>query len=294
MMNMNRQLQIYKDSFPVGTIDAYVYWVNKIPMLTKQEEFDLANDFIENKNVEAAKKMVMSHLRFVVKIARGYLGYGLSFADLIQEGTVGLMKAVKRFKPEIGVRLVSFAVYWVKSEIHEFVLKNWRIVKVATTKAQRKLFFNIRKMSNRLGWFNESEIKDVAKELNVSENDVRVMESRLNNYDEPCNGMKSDSSDDIAYLSPEQRLSDKAIDPAVLVEHNQSEKIDYDMLFKAIDILDDRSRDVILSRWIDNKKATLHDLAEKYSISAERVRQLESQSMKKIKKYFKENENVKN
>ncbi|MBN2690223.1 MAG: RNA polymerase sigma factor RpoH [Gammaproteobacteria bacterium] len=282
-VDINRQVQLYTPALPMGSLEAYIHWANRIPMLTLEEEQQYAYDLRDHNDVEAARKLVMSHLRFVVKIARGYAGYGLSQADLIQEGNIGLMKAVKRFDPSIGVRLVSFAVHWIKAEIHEFVLRNWRIVKVATTKAQRKLFFNLRKMSNRLGWFSNDEISDVANTLNVSEREVRTMEERLNNYDASFDAPAVSQGEDLDWTVPANYLADEKSDPAILVEEQQLGSNQAEKLAIALKTLDDRSQDILYQRWLGDKKATLHDLAAKYNVSAERVRQLEQQAMKKIK-----------
>ncbi|WP_373766673.1 RNA polymerase sigma factor RpoH [Glaesserella sp.] len=266
---------------PQGNLDSYIRMANQYPMLTADQEKELAERFYYDEDLEAAKQLIMSHLRFVVHIARGYMGYGLPLADLIQEGNIGLMKAVKRFNPEVGVRLVSFAVHWVKAEIHEYVLRNWRIVKVATTKAQRKLFFNLRKNKQRLAWFNEEEIQKVADELGVSPEDVKEMESRM-------------TGQDMGFDIPVGEDSDEVYVPSMYIEDNNSnfaeemENEEYNgqataQLAYALAQLDERSRDIIKTRWLDDEKATLQELADKYGISAERVRQLENQALKKIK-----------
>lgn len=266
-----------------GSIESYVSYVTSIDMLKPQEEKELAYRLYENEDLEAARKLIMSHLRFVVHIARSYSGYGLPQADLIQEGNIGLMKAVKRFNPEVGVRLVSFAVHWIKAEIHEFVLKNWRIVKVATTKAQRKLFFNLRKSKKRLGWFSNEEVSTVAETLGVSEKEVLEMESRMSNYDMAFDlGNDDDDSDSAAY-SPSMYLQANNSDVAANVENEQYEAHTNSRLMSAIKTLDERSQDILHSRWLDdNNKTTLQELADKYSVSAERVRQLEKNAMKKV------------
>jgi len=266
-----------------GSIESYVSSVTSINMLTAEQERELAFDLYENENLAAAKKLIMSHLRFVVHIARSYSGYGLPQADLIQEGNIGLMKAVKRFNPEVGVRLVSFAVHWIKAEIHEFVLKNWRIVKVATTKAQRKLFFNLRKSKKRLGWFSNDEVATVAETLGVSKKEVLEMESRMSNYDMAFDiGNDDDDSDSAAY-SPSLYLERANSDVAENVANEEWEEHTNKRLFSAIKTLDERSQDILQSRWLDdNNKTTLQELADKYSVSAERVRQLEKNAMKKI------------
>ncbi|OJY33919.1 MAG: RNA polymerase factor sigma-32, partial [Legionella sp. 40-6] len=235
-------------------------------------------------DLEAARRLVLAHLRYVVRVARGYLGYGLPLNDLIQEGNVGLMKAVKRFDPKMGVRLVSFAVHWIKAEIHEFVLRNWRIVKVATTKAQRKLFFNLRQMKNRLGWYTKEEVEAVANDLGVSAADVRVMEQRLNAMDTAFD--MSDSEEQENYTAPERYLFDPNDDPAVVLEKENTGDLGKEKLFTALEKLDERSQDILQHRWLADDKLTLNDLAEKYGISAERVRQLEKNAMKKMRQYI--------
>lgn len=266
-----------------GSIESYVSYVTSIDMLSAEEERELAFKLYENEDLSAARKLIMSHLRFVVHIARSYSGYGLPQADLIQEGNIGLMKAVKRFNPEVGVRLVSFAVHWIKAEIHEFVLKNWRIVKVATTKAQRKLFFNLRKSKSRLGWFTQDEVQNVAESLGVSTKEVLEMESRMSNYDMAFDlGNDDDDSEGAAY-SPSLYLESNNSDVAENVANEQWEKRSNQRLLSAIKTLDDRSQDILNSRWLDeDNKTTLQELADKYSVSAERVRQLEKNAMKKI------------
>lgn len=267
---------------PVGNVNAYIAQVNSIPMLTLEQEQSLATRFIEKADIEAAQELVLAHLRFVVRVARGYQGYGLALADLIQEGNIGLMKAVKRFNPEVGVRLVSFAVHWIKAEIHEFVLRNWRIVKVATTKAQRKLFFNLRGMKKRLGWFTKEEVEGVAQELGVTTQDVLEMESRLNAYDATFDAPANDDDEANAY-SPSLYLTSQSLDPSDSLEADNTADDQQERLQNALMTLDDRSRDIVASRWLVDKKSTLHDLADKYQVSAERIRQLEANAMKKIK-----------
>ena len=267
-----------------GSIESYVASVNSIPMLTAAEEKEYAHQLYDEGDLSAASKLIMSHLRFVAHIAKGYSGYGLPQADLIQEGNLGLMKAVKRFNPEVGVRLVSFAVHWIKAEIHEFVLRNWRIVKVATTKSQRKLFFNLRKAKKRLGWFSAEEVQNVAETLGVKEKDVVEMESRMSGIDLGFD--LSDDDDDSASqssFSPVQYLEDKTGDVAELIEKQQHTSYASDRLTLALKTLDERSQDIIAARWLDdNKKTTLQELASKYQVSAERVRQLEKNAMKKL------------
>lgn len=266
---------------PQGNLDSYIRMANQYPMLTPDQEKELAERYYYDEDLDAAKQLILSHLRFVVHIARGYMGYGLPLADLIQEGNIGLMKAVKRFNPEVGVRLVSFAVHWVKAEIHEYVLRNWRIVKVATTKAQRKLFFNLRKNKQRLEWFNEAEIQRVADELGVSPNDVKEMESRMTGQDMGFDLPVGDDSDE-AYV-PSMYIEDEHSNFADDLEDEQHNGQATAQLAYALSQLDERSQDIIKTRWLDDDKATLHELAAKYSISAERVRQLEAQALKKIK-----------
>ncbi|MCQ9121771.1 RNA polymerase sigma factor RpoH [Rodentibacter pneumotropicus] len=266
---------------PQGSIEGYIRAANEYPMLTAEEEKELAERLYYNGDIEAAKKLVLSHLRFVIHVARGYSGYGLPQADLIQEGNIGLMKAVKRFNPEVGVRLVSFAVHWIKAEIHEYVLRNWRIVKVATTKAQRKLFFNLRKTKQRLGWFNENEVDMVANELGVSKEDVLEMESRMTGADVAFD-LPNDDSETETY-SPSLYLEDKTSNFAAELENENFESQAVEQLSVALKNLDARSQDIIKTRWLDDDKATLHDLAAKYNVSAERIRQLEANALKKLK-----------
>lgn len=266
---------------PVGSLEAYIHQVNQIPMLTPEEEIDCAQRFQAQGDIEAARRLVLAHLRYVVRVARGYLGYGLPLNDLIQEGSIGLMKAVKRFDPAMGVRLVSFAVHWIKAEIHEFVLRNWRIVKIATTKAQRKLFFNLRQMKKRLGWCNAEEVRDIAKDLGVSPEDVILMEQRLNAMDTSFDAPDDDSQD--AANAPERYLHDPQKDPAWLIEQEDTGDQQQEKLLYALKNLDARSQDILQQRWLVDKALTLHELAEKYGVSAERVRQLEKNAMKKLR-----------
>lgn len=283
-MNDNMQSMALTIS-PSGSIEAYVAAVSSIPMLTADQEAEFARRLQEGGDLAAAKQLVMSHLRFVVHIARSYSGYGLPQADLIQEGNIGLMKAVKRFDPTIGVRLVSFAVHWIKAEIHEFVLKNWRIVKIATTKAQRKLFFNLRKSKKRLGWFTQDEIKNVAETLGVNEKEVLEMESRMSGIDMGFDAGANDDeeSPNASTFSPAQYLEDQSSDVADNIEQEQWEEHSSQRLMSALQTLDARSQDIIASRWLeDGEKTTLQDLAAKYEVSAERIRQLEKNAMKKL------------
>ena len=267
-----------------GSIEAYVQSAYSIPMLTAEKERELATRLYSENDLKAAQELIMSHLRFVIHVAKGYAGYGLPQADLIQEGNVGLMKAVKRFNPEVGVRLVSFAVHWIKAEIHEFVLKNWRIVKVATTKAQRKLFFNLRKNKKRLGWFSNDEVNNVAETLGVSTKDVLEMESRMSNQDQSFE-LSTDDDDNASAstYSPAQYLEDKQSDLATEVEDSNWEQHANKRLSNALVSLDERSQDIIRTRWLHDDKSTLQELANKYEISAERVRQLEKNALAKLK-----------
>jgi len=249
-------------------------------MLSAEEERALAERLQQHGDLDAARQLIMSHLRFVVHIARSYSGYGLPIGDLVQEGNIGLMKAVKRFDPSVGVRLVSFAVHWIKAEIHEFVLKNWRIVKVATTKAQRKLFFNLRKSKKNLGWFSHDEVKNVAASLGVPEYEVREMEARMSNHDLAFDAQ--DDDDDNNFSAPVFFLDDKNSDLANNFEEDQSEGAALERLQAAVRTLDERSQDIIRARWLDNEKLTLQELADRYQVSAERVRQLEKNAMKKL------------
>jgi RNA polymerase sigma-32 factor len=268
-----------------GSLDAYIQEVNRVPVLSLDEEQALARRFQGEDDLDAARMLVMSHLRFVVHVARGYSGYGLALGDLIQEGNIGLMKAVKRFDPDQGVRLVSFAVHWIRAEIHEFVLRNWRIVKVATTKAQRKLFFNLRKNKKRLGWLNQDEVNAVAEDLNVKPEVVMEMESRLSGQDVGFD-LSGDDDEDKPYLAPASFLESHLDSPDVATEADDLESHYHGMLFDGMDQLDDRSKDIIQSRWLLEPKITLQELADKYGVSAERIRQLEAAALKKLKAHF--------
>jgi RNA polymerase sigma-32 factor len=267
-----------------GSLENYVQTVNRFPILTQEEETTYARRYRDQNDLEAARQLVLSHLRVVVAIARGYMGYGLPQADLIQEGNIGLMKAVKRFDPDHGVRLVSFAVHWIRAEMHEFILRNWRIVKVATTKAQRKLFFNLRKSKKRLGWMNMDEVREIAKDLGVPEATVLEMESRLSGrdigFDAPT------ESDDDAPPAPVAYLEDHGADPYLQLADADQEEHQLDTLQHAMAKLDDRTRDIIRRRWLVEDKATLQDLADDYGVSAERIRQLEANAMKKMRGAF--------
>ena len=270
----------------IGSLDAYIGAVHRIPVLSVEDEQALARRYREQDDLDAARELVHSHLRFVVHVARGYNGYGLPLGDLIQEGNIGLMKAVKRFDPAIGVRLVSFAVHWIRAEMHEFILKNWRIVKVATTKAQRKLFFNLRKSKTRLGWLNAEEVRAVAADLNVSEREVLEMESRLSGRDIGFD-MTADDSDDHAPPAPAAYLVAPEEDPSQAYERADHEDNQLELLREGLRTLDDRSRDIIRRRWLDaDNKVTLQELADEYGVSAERIRQVEANALKKMKALF--------
>src|SRR5712675_164203 len=266
---------------PLGSFDAYVERVGRVPVLSREEEQNLARRFREDNDLGAARQLVLSHLRFVVHIARGYSGYGLPVSDLVQEGNVGLMKAVKRFDPAVGVRLVSFAVHWIRAEIHEYVLRNWRLVRIATTKAQRKLFFNLRKMKKNLAWLSEAETAAVARDLGVDVADVREMEQRLSARDMSFD--PTPESDEEETYSPAMYLPASNADPAVEVENEEWEEDSTDRLSVALEKLDERSRSILKRRWMTDDKATLHELADEYGISAERVRQVESNAINKLK-----------
>lgn len=269
-----------------SNLEAYMRAVRSIPILTLEEEQQYAIDLQETGNIASAQKLILPHLRFVIKVANNYAGYGLSIADLIQEGNIGLMKAVKRFRPEVGVRLVSFAVHWIKAEIHEFILKNWRIVKIATTKAQRKLFFKLRSQKTRLGWFKPEEIEQVAETLGVTKENVVEMENRLNNQDVGFS-MNNDDDDDSAYLAPENTLVSSTPSPELTLEAKDFEQQNHNQLSEALEALDDRSRTIVTRRWLnDDSKATLHELADEYGVSAERIRQIEKNAFKTIKATF--------
>lgn len=279
---MTTELTLQEPSLLLDQLSSYIAQVNRIPMLTDAEELNLAERLQKEGDLEAAKRMVLSHLRYVVKVARQYAGYGLPQADLIQEGNIGLMKAVKRFDPTVGVRLVSFAVHWIKAEIHEYILKNWRIVKIATTKAQRKLFFKLRQFKKGFTWLNNQETAHIAKELNVQASTVREMESRLYGHDE---SFDLDATDDDDYFAPEQYLADPAMNPEQVILSERTLAQQEHRLLQLLDQLDARSQDILRSRWLqEDSKVTLHDLAEKYGVSLERIRQIEKQAMDKIKK----------
>ena len=270
----------------LGSLDHYIQAVNRFPLLTAEQEVALGRRWREHEDVDAARQLVLSHLRLVVSVSRKYLGYGLPHGDLIQEGNIGLMKAVKRFDPSVGVRLVSFAVHWIRAEMHEFILKNWRIVKVATTKAQRKLFFNLRKSKKRLGWLNAAEVSAVAKDLNVSEREVLEMESRLSGRDIGFD-MSSDDDDDHAPPAPAAYLMAQEDDPSRAYERADNEDHQLELLREGLQSLDARSRDIVKRRWLDaDSKVTLQELADEYGVSAERIRQVEANALKKMKALF--------
>ena len=267
---------------PIGSLDHYIQALRGVSILTKEEEFELAARLRENDDLEAAQQLILSHLRFVVHIARGYSGYGLPLGDLIQEGNIGLMKAVKRFDPEVGVRLVSFAVHWIRAEIHEYVLKNWRLVKVATTKAQRKLFFNLRKAKKNLGWLSKAETQAVAADLGVSTAEVSRMEQRLAGRDISYDASPTDDED----YAPVAYLPSLNSDPAEMIEQADWKSDTHDRLGQALAELDDRSRDIVARRWLAEKKTTLHELAAEYDVSAERIRQIEATAIGKLKGFM--------
>lgn len=266
---------------PTGSLESYIAAVNRIPLLTEEQERSLAQRLQQDNDLEAARQLVLSHLRFVVRVARGYNGYGLAQGDLVQEGNIGLMKAVKRFNPELGVRLVSFAVHWIRAEIHEFILRNWRIVKVATTKAQRKLFFNLRSARQRLGWMNAQEVEAIARDLGVDPKEVLLMEERMNAHDQAFD--PADESDEES-LSPSAYLSDTRFEPVQQLEALEEETRGQENLVDALAGLDARSRDIVTSRWLSEPKLTLQELAERYKVSAERIRQLENNALNSMRR----------
>ncbi|WP_303806715.1 RNA polymerase sigma factor RpoH [Aeromonas rivipollensis] len=279
---MGTSLQRTMALIPQGSLEGYIQAVNSIPVLSAEEERELAMRLQQGGDLEAARQLVMSHLRFVVHVAKSYSGYGLPQADLVQEGNIGLMKAVKRFDPSVGVRLVSFAVHWIKAEIHEYVLRNWRMVKVATTKAQRKLFFNLRKSKKRLGWLNHEEVQAVAADLGVSAADVTEMEARMSNYDQAFDLVGDD--EDEGGFAPVHYLEDKSSDLAATIENDNWDRHATRRLSAAMATLDERSQHIIRARWLDEEsKTTLQELADNYGVSAERVRQLEKNALKKLK-----------
>jgi len=268
-------------SGPLGSLDAYIERVSQIPVLSRESELELATRFHRDNDLDAARQLVLAHLRFVVHVARGYMGYGLPVGDLIQEGNVGLMKAVKRFDPSVGVRLVSFAVHWIRAEIHEYVLRNWRLVKIATTKAQRKLFFNLRRLKKNLAWLSDAETRAVAKDLGVTPAEVTEMEKRLSARDLSFDPVPEGDDEDT--YSPAMYLPAADSDPSIAVEEQEWEDTTADRLSEAVETLDARSRDILKSRWMTESKATLHELAARYNVSAERIRQIEANAIKKLR-----------
>jgi RNA polymerase sigma-32 factor len=279
----NKSLQAFNIRLPISSLEAYMGHVNQIPMLTQAEEFSFAQQLQQNNDLVAAKNLILPHLRYVVRVAKSYMGYGLPLNDLIQEGNIGLMKAVRRFNPDMGVRLVTFAVHWIKAEIHEFILRNWRIVKIATTKAQRKLFFNLRNMKKRLGWFTNEEINEVAKDLGVKPETVREMELRLSSSDASFDGYDDSADDENLPFIPAGFLVDNRYNPAIEMENTNWSEQSNSSLYQALNLLDERSQEILQARWLNDDKMTLQDLANKYRISAERVRQLEKIAMQKLK-----------
>ncbi len=294
IQNVSRDLQVVSPQLPIGNIEAYIQRVNQIPFLTQEEEYDLARSYQKTGDLQAAQRLVLAHLRYVVRVSKGYLGYGLPLADLIQEGAIGLMKAVKRFDPDMGVRLVSFAVHWIKAEIHEYVLKHWRIVKVATTKAQRKLFFNLRSARQRLGWSTEEEVTTLANDLKVPAEEVRRMEERLNardvHFDLPA-GENADPEEKRA-LVPAEYLEDKASNPETQLEDQNWSRYSDERFQVAFQQLDPRSQNILKQRWLVDKKATLQALALEHAVSPERIRQLEKNAIDKLKELILEADTV--
>ncbi len=280
---MGKELQPMDISAPGQNLEAYLNSIQNIAILSPEEERKLAEDLYYREDLEAARQLVMAHLRFVVHIARGYSGYGLPQADLIQEGNVGLMKAVRKFNPEVGVRLISFAVHWIKSEIHEYVLKNWKIVKVATTKAQRKLFFNLRNKKKDITWLSEDDVKMISNELDVKEDTVREMEQRMSSHDVSFDPYSADDSEEANTYSPADYLTNEDSDPMEIVEKEDFARDQINQLQTAISDLDERSQLILKERWLTDDKPTLHELADKYGISAERIRQIEKKAMEKIR-----------
>ncbi|MEX2495040.1 MAG: RNA polymerase sigma factor RpoH [Woeseia sp.] len=266
---------------PIGSLDAYIQAVGSIPVLSKEDEQALSRRYRDGEDIDAARDLVMAHLRFVVHIAKGYLGYGLPLSDLVQEGNVGLMKAVKRFDPDYGVRLVSFAVHWIRAEIHEYVLRNWRIVKVATTKAQRKLFFNLRKSKKSLAWLSQDETDAVASDLGVTSDEVTEMERRLSSRDAVFD--PGPEADDEEMFTPAAYLPSPDADPAIMMENLDWHDDATSRMADAMTGLDDRSRHILQSRWLSDEKQTLHELADEYGVSAERIRQIENNAMRKLR-----------
>jgi RNA polymerase sigma-32 factor len=284
---MGTSLQLMDKLVPGANLESYIQAASRIPILTVDEERALSERLYHDGDVDAARQLILSHLRFVIHIARSYSGYGLNQSDLVQEGNVGLMKAVKRFNPEYGVRLVSFAVHWIKAEIHEFILRNWRIVKVATTKAQRKLFFNLRSQKKKLAWLSHDELNAVAADLGVETRVVREMEGRLSSHDTAFDGPMNDDEDS-AYQAPAYYLEDHRSNPATQLERSDWTEDSNGRLMQALSSLDDRSQDILRERWLSETKSTLHQLADRYGVSAERIRQLEKNAMKKIRLHMQE------
>ena len=280
---MGKELQPMDISAPGQNLEAYLNSIQNIAILSPEEERKLAEDLYYREDLEAARQLVMAHLRFVVHIARGYSGYGLPQADLIQEGNVGLMKAVRKFNPEVGVRLISFAVHWIKSEIHEYVLKNWKIVKVATTKAQRKLFFNLRNKKKDITWLSDDDVKMISNELDVKEDTVREMEKRMSSHDVSFDPYSADDGEEGNTYSPADYLTNDDSDPMEIVEKEDFARDQINQLQNAISDLDERSQLILKERWLTDDKPTLHELADKYGISAERIRQIEKKAMEKIR-----------
>lgn len=281
MTNSNTALQRVDLHLPVQSIEAYLRHVNQIPLLSAEEELDFATRLQQNNDIAAARPLILAHLRYVARVAKGYMGYGLPLADLIQEGNIGLMKAVRRFNPTMGVRLVTFAMHWIKAEIHEYILRNWRIVKIATTKAQRKLFFNLRNMKKHLGWMSQQEVNDIAKDLRVKPETVREMELRLASSDTAFDA--HDDDEDNHHFAPAGYLEDHRANPAQQLESDDWSEQSNDTIYRALDQLDERSQDIIRARWLNESKLTLQDLADKYKVSAERIRQLEKTAMDKLR-----------
>lgn len=279
---MGTDLQKIELTTPGKDIESYLACVHSIPILTPEQEKELAFKLYEKDDLDAARQLVIHHLRFVVHIARSYSGYGLPVGDIIQEGNVGLMKAVNKFDPNRGVKLVSFAVHWIKAEIHEYILKNWRLVKIATTKAQRKLFFNLRGKKKSLEWLTKEEAESIASDLNVDVKDVLHMENRLSSNDSSFDAPVQTGNDE-EVMSPSQYLEDKRYDPEVIVANEQAEQVNRSELVEALKMLDDRSKDILQRRYLSDQKATLHDLADEYEVSAERIRQIENTALKKLK-----------
>ena len=279
---MGTQLQPSQLNSPGKDIESYLSSVHAIPILTKEQEKELALKLYEEDDLDAARQLVIHHLRFVVHIARSYQGYGLPLGDIIQEGNVGLMKAVDKYDPHRGVKLVSFAVHWIKAEIHEYILKNWRLVKIATTKAQRKLFFNLRGKKKSLEWLTKEEAENIASDLNVDVKDVLHMENRLSSNDSSFDAPIQTGNDE-EVMSPSQYLEDKRYDPEIIVANEQAEQVNRSELVEALKMLDDRSKDILQRRYLSDQKATLHDLADEYEVSAERIRQIENTALKKLK-----------